>query len=77
MLDSERSKLGKEVVDLQARVAKDEEKEEEGRRHAFDLKQKVGVVVFLNQLHNDRITLSTLLQNLSSNQNSFLVVWES
>ena len=77
MLDSERSKLGKEVVDLQARVAKDEEKEEEGRRHAFDLKQKVGVVVFLNQLHNDRITLSTLLQNLSANQNSFLVVWES
>lgn len=48
MLDSERSKLGKEVVDLQARVAKDEEKEEEGRRHAFDLKQKVGVVVFFN-----------------------------
>lgn len=77
MLDSERSKLGKEVVDLQARVAKDEEKEEEGRRHAFDLKQKVGVVVFLNRLHNDRITLSTFLQNLSSNQNSFLVVWES
>ena len=77
MLDSERSKLGKEVVDLQARVAKDEEKEEEGRRHAFDLKQKVGVVVFFNWLHNDRITLSTFLQNLSSNQNSFLVVWES
>lgn len=77
MLDSERSKLGKEVVDLQARVAKDEEKEEEGRRHAFDLKQKVGVVVFFNRLHNDRITLSTFLQNLSSNQNSFLVVWES
>lgn len=42
MLDGERSKLGKEVNDLQARVAKDEEKEEEGRRHAFDLKQKVG-----------------------------------
>jgi rootletin len=41
MLDSERSKLGKEVVDLQARVSRDEEKEEEGRRHAFDLKQKV------------------------------------
>ena len=78
MLDSERSKLGKEVVDLQARVAKDEEKEEEGRRHAFDLKQKVGVVVFFNWLHNDWITLSSLLTKtlIFKSKNSFLVVWE-
>jgi hypothetical protein len=41
MLDSERSKLGKEVGDLQLRVARDEEKEEEARRTSFDLKQKV------------------------------------
>ena len=41
MLDGERSKLGKEVADLQTRVARDEEKEEESRRTSFDLKQKV------------------------------------
>jgi len=40
-LDSERSKLGREVIDLQNRVARDEEKEDESRRHQFDLKQKV------------------------------------
>ena len=34
-------KLDKEVVELQARVAHDEEKEEEMRKDAFSLKQKV------------------------------------
>lgn len=41
MLDGERSKLGKEVTELQVRVARDEEKEEEARKTSFDLKQKV------------------------------------
>ena len=41
MLDGERSKLGKEVGELQVRVARDEEKEEEARKASFDLKQKV------------------------------------
>ena len=41
MLDSERNKLGAEVTDLQARVAHDEQKEEESRRENFGLKQKV------------------------------------
>ena len=41
LLDSERNKLGAEVSDLQARVAHDEEKEEESRREKFGLKQKV------------------------------------
>lgn len=42
-LDGERNKLGKEVSDLQSRVARDEEKEEEARRTSFDLKQKVNL----------------------------------
>ena len=41
MLDGERNKLGQEVGDLQGRVARDEEKEEESRRENFGLKQKV------------------------------------
>ena len=41
MLDGERNKLGQEVSDLQNRVARDEEKEEESRRENFGLKQKV------------------------------------
>jgi rootletin len=41
MLDSERNKLGQEVVDLQGRVARDEEKDEEARKENFGLKQKV------------------------------------
>ena len=41
LLDSERSKLGGEVNDLQARVARDEEKEEEARKENFGLKQRV------------------------------------
>lgn len=41
MLDGERNKLGQEVGDLQNRVARDEEKEEESRRENFGLKQKV------------------------------------
>ena len=43
MLDGERSKLGKEVCDLQVRVSRDEEKEEESRKTSFDLKQKVSL----------------------------------
>ena len=46
MLDGERSKLGKEVEDLQVRVARDEEKEEESRKTSFDLKQKVCMLFY-------------------------------
>lgn len=49
MLDGERFKFGKEVNDLQARVVKDEEKEEEGRRYVFDFKQKVGYFRYCQQ----------------------------
>ena len=41
LLDSERNKLGGEVNDLQVRVARDEEKEDEARKENFGLKQKV------------------------------------
>lgn len=41
MLDGEKSKLCTEVNDLQTRVAKDEEREEENRKENFGLKQKV------------------------------------
>ena len=41
MLDSERSKLGYEVDELQNWVARDEEKEEESRKEDFGLKQRV------------------------------------
>lgn len=48
MLDGERNKLDKEVTELQTRVAKDEEKEEEARKTSFDLKQKVGeYIIFM------------------------------
>ena len=43
LLDGERAKLSSEVVDLQARVARDEEKEEEARADSFILKQKVSI----------------------------------
>lgn len=49
MLDGERFKFGKEVNDLQVRVVKDEEKEEEGRRYVFDFKQKVGYFRYCQQ----------------------------
>jgi len=42
MLDGERNKLGQEVGELQVRVARDEEKEDESRRENMGLKQKVG-----------------------------------
>ena len=41
LLDGERNRLGAEVSDLQARVAHDEQKEEELRRENFALNQKV------------------------------------
>lgn len=41
MLDSENSKKSKEVAELQARVALDEQREEETRRESFGLKQKI------------------------------------
>jgi len=44
MLESERNKLGQEVGDLQTRVARAEEKDEESRKENFGLKQKVHVV---------------------------------
>lgn len=40
-LDSENSKRSKEVGELQARVALEEQREEESRREAFGLRQKV------------------------------------
>jgi len=47
MLDSERAKLGSEVDDLQNRVARDEERDEENRRESFGLKQKASMTVIL------------------------------
>lgn len=41
MLDSENTKKSKEVAELQARVAVDEQREEETRRESFGLKQKI------------------------------------
>lgn len=41
MLDGEKTKLNSEVNDLQNRVARDEEREEESRKESFGLKQKV------------------------------------
>ena len=41
MLDGEKTKLNSEVNDLQNRVARDEEREEEARKESFGLKQKV------------------------------------
>ena len=46
MLDGERNKLGQEVGELQVRVARDEEKEDESRRENMGLKQKVGLTRF-------------------------------
>lgn len=40
-LDSKNSKRSKEVGELQARVALEEQREEESRREAFGLRQKV------------------------------------
>ena len=45
LLDSERNKLGGEVNDLQVRVARDEEKEDEARKENFGLKQKVSTIL--------------------------------
>ena len=39
LLDGERNKLGSEVNELQTRVARDEQKEEESRKENFGLKQ--------------------------------------
>ena len=41
MLDGEKTKLCTEVNELQTRVARDEEREEENRKENFGLKQKV------------------------------------
>lgn len=41
MLDSENTKKSKEMAELQARVALDEQREEENRRESFGLKQKM------------------------------------
>ena len=41
MLDSENTKKSKEVEDLQARVAEDEQRDEDARRESFGLKQKI------------------------------------
>ena len=41
LLDGERNKLGQEVNELQNRVARDGEKEEESRKENFGLKQRV------------------------------------
>ena len=41
MLDGENTKKSKEVEDLQARVADDEQRDEEARRESFGLKQKI------------------------------------
>jgi len=41
MVDSERNKLAHEVNDLQVKVGREEEKEEETRKENFGLKQKV------------------------------------
>lgn len=41
MLDGENNKKSKELEDLQARVARDEEKEDEARKESFGLKQKI------------------------------------
>ena len=43
MLDGEKTKLCTEVNELQTRVSRDEEREEESRKENFGLKQKVGV----------------------------------
>ena len=49
LLDGERNKLGQEVNELQNRVARDEEKEEESRKENFGLKQRVCMFVALIQ----------------------------
>lgn len=41
MLDSENTKKSQEVAELQARVALDEQRDEESRRESFSLKQKI------------------------------------
>ena len=43
MLDGEKTKLCTEVNELQTRVSRDEEREEESRKENFGLKQKVSV----------------------------------
>lgn len=45
MLEGEKAKLISEVNDLQNRVARDEERDEENRRENFSLKQKVGLCI--------------------------------
>ena len=47
LLDGERNKLGQEVNELQNRVARDEEKEEESRKENFGLKQRVCYINWL------------------------------
>lgn len=44
MLDGEKTKLNSEVNDLQNRVARDEEREEESRKESFGLKQRVRII---------------------------------
>ena len=45
MLDGERNKLGQEVGELQVRVTKDEEREEDARKENLGLKLKVGILI--------------------------------
>ena len=59
-LDGENTKKSKEVEELQARVAADEENEEEARRVSFGLKQKIVATEAskeqaLKEVQNDRI----------------------
>ena len=49
MLDGEKTKLCTEVNELQTRVSRDEEREEESRKENFGLKQKVSVCLVILQ----------------------------
>ena len=63
MLDGERNKLGQEVVDLQGRVARDEEKEEESRKENFGLKQRVSSITVFNVLLECRVAYQNIIQH--------------
>ena len=60
LMDGERNKLGQEVAELQVRIQRDEEKEEESRRENFVLKQKVGYKVYCSWLQESKMTVNVL-----------------
>ena len=75
-LDGENTKKSKEVEELQARVAADEENEEEARRVSFGLKQKIVATEAskeqaLKEVQNDRVFFQQKILSYFEHQRKF------